>query len=139
MLVGAQKAATTSLHARLAARADYCEAPAGAGEPAHYAKEKHFFDVPERCAKGVEWYRGRFPARSSRCAFHVDATPLIAGTGWRDLLVAPGVLYTVPPPLAPAAQQVESGADPLSGQRPMCPPGAPGAARPAPAAPRAWR
>ena len=70
MIVGAQKAATTSLHERLAEHPAFCASPAAPGEPHHYTKEKHFFDHPERCSKGVRWYQSLFP-REASCSFHV--------------------------------------------------------------------
>lgn len=129
MLVGAQKAATTSLYSRLSEHPDFCVSPQRAGEAIWYAKEKHFFDHASRCSAGVSWYRSLFPpvgsptrtiaknfdgangGGDSRCAFHVDSTPLIGSAtsidgGSSSLLVASRVFYTIPAGLSSAVKLI---------------------------------
>ena len=53
LIIGAQKAGTTSLHAYLAAHPDV-------GDPV--TKEVHYFDIASE--RGIEWYRAHFPLRS---------------------------------------------------------------------------
>lgn len=106
MVVGAQKAATSSLFDRLRAHPGYCEARQHADEERHISKEKHFFDDERRCAAGAAFYTGYFARgrrRSRRpCHFFADGTPLIAGgTSLRTLLIAPIVFYTIPPAALP--------------------------------------
>ena len=75
LVVGAQKAATSSLHSLLTRRLGFAVSPAAHGEPRYFLKEKHFYDVPSRCDEGFEWYVGRyFPGQESR---YVDATPYL--------------------------------------------------------------
>ena len=53
MLIGAQKAATSSLFTNLAGHPDFCYTPSLGDEPRRYDKEKHFFDEDERCARST--------------------------------------------------------------------------------------
>src|SRR5215831_5400325 len=52
IIIGAQKAGTTWLRARLVSQPGLFMFP----------KEIHFFDVPARYARGMEWYLGHFDA-----------------------------------------------------------------------------
>jgi hypothetical protein len=140
MVIGAQKAASTSLYARLAQHPQFCLAPAVGEEPLYYTKEKHFFNEPEACARGAIYYASRFP-RNSSCSFSVDATPHISGTiniPWakfrgsaadghprkvqhgqissmvvQALLSAGRVFYTIPRPWLPSIKVVAVLRDPL--------------------------
>ena len=132
MLVGAQKAATTSLYSRLAEHPDFCPSKKREDEPIWYAKEKHFFDHASRCNAGVGWYRSLFPTVGSparrdptsvnlfdglngggnpSCGFHVDSTPLVGSAtstdgGGSNLLVASRVFYTIPVGLSSTAKLI---------------------------------
>ncbi len=68
LIVGAQKAGTTSLYEFLAAHPQII--------PNRSWKEIRFFDLPERYRLGMGWYLGNFPTRrEARGRITLDASP----------------------------------------------------------------
>ena len=63
LIIGAQRAGTTSLFRYLHAHPDVA-GPSGGDAAVWWAKETHFFD--EKFTKGVDWYRSFFPLISTR-------------------------------------------------------------------------
>jgi lipopolysaccharide transport system ATP-binding protein len=84
LIIGAQRAGTTSLYDYLCQHPDVA-GPTAAKEEAEWAKEIHFFD--DRFWRGVDWYRSFFP---------LSATRVIARRRNRDLVgleATPSYLY----------------------------------------------
>jgi Sulfotransferase domain len=63
LIIGAQRAGTTSLFRYLLAHPDVA-GPSGGDSAVWWVKETHFFD--EKYAKGVDWYRSFFPLEATR-------------------------------------------------------------------------
>jgi len=77
MILGAQKAGTTSLYQGLIKHPDLCDAKKNANELGYYSKEVHFFDIKmDRFKKGPQFYCSRFETcKHKKKALHIDCTP----------------------------------------------------------------
>jgi len=77
MILGAQKAGTTSLYQGLIQHPDLCDAKIDPNERGHFSKEVHFFDITmDRFEKGPEFYCSRFTTcQNKNKALHIDCTP----------------------------------------------------------------
>ena len=79
LLIGAQKAGTSTLSAWLTMNLGVCTSKVLKGEPAWYGKEPHFFDMDERYSQGLTLYIRKFQhcfVNQTRNATYVmDATP----------------------------------------------------------------
>lgn len=60
LIVGTQKAGTTSLYAYLSDKPYVCTPTSFEGEPRHFRKEVHFFDKQKRFNAGLQFYQRRF-------------------------------------------------------------------------------
>lgn len=67
MIIGAQKAGTTTLHNLLAQHPKVHQG---------LIKESHFFDKPENFKRGLKWYRALFPKVKSG-EHTIDSTPMM--------------------------------------------------------------
>jgi hypothetical protein len=84
LVVGAQRAGTTSLY-------QYLVAHPQVGAP--YRKEVHFFDL--HFARGVGWYRAHFPLRARRAAFARSGKRFLCGEASPYYLYHPAVAERV--------------------------------------------
>ena len=90
LLIGAQKAGTTSLAQWMFDSGDVCSAKVFPNEPDFYNKETHFFNEQKRYEQGIEFYAKRFehcskgnwkwwqlfqPGSKKKSSYIMDATP----------------------------------------------------------------
>ena len=76
LIIGAQRAGTTSLFRYLLAHPDVA-GPSGGDSAVWWVKETHFFD--EKFVKGVDWYRSFFPLAATRERYRKRGHDLQAG------------------------------------------------------------
>jgi hypothetical protein len=88
LIIGAQRAGTTSLFDNLCRHPDVA-APTASKDEVFWAKELHFFD--DRFWRGVDWYRAFFPLASSRSVARLRGADLITGEASPSYLFHPGV------------------------------------------------
>ena len=77
LILGAQRAGTTSLLNYLLRHPDVCGPAAGGHEVKWSRKEVHFFD--ERFSRGTDWYRSFFPLAASRRLARLRGGDILAG------------------------------------------------------------
>ena len=83
LIIGAQKAGTTSLYNYL--QTQQCIASAA-------RKEVHFFDRKSNLNKGLTWYRGHFPTRIEKYATqHLRLQPFLTGEATPEYLFLPHI------------------------------------------------
>ena len=83
LIIGAQKAGTTSLYNYL--QAHPCIASAA-------RKEVHFFDRKLNLNKGLTWYRGHFPTRIEKYIVHqLHSRPFLTGEATPEYLFLPHI------------------------------------------------
>ena len=82
LLIGAQKAGTTTVAHWLFSLNSMCKAQRFENEPPHYRKEVHFFNKQDRFTHGKEFYARRFEHCGSS-EFVIDATPVYARVATR--------------------------------------------------------
>lgn len=75
LIIGAQRAGTTSLYDHLRHHPDIAE-PAGGEQSVSWRKELHFFD--EKFWRGIDWYRSFFPLAASRRIARLRGSDLVA-------------------------------------------------------------
>ena len=88
LIIGAQRAGTTSLFRYLLAHPDVA-GPSGGDPAVWWAKELHFFD--EKFAKGVDWYRSFFPLSATRKRYRKRGHDLQTGEATPYYLFHPAV------------------------------------------------
>lgn len=88
LIIGAQRAGTTSLFDNLCRHPDVA-GPTATKDEVAWAKELHFFD--DGFWRGVDWYRAFFPLASSRYVARLRGADLIAGEASPSYLFHPGV------------------------------------------------
>jgi Sulfotransferase domain len=88
LIIGAQRAGTTSLFRYLLAHPDVA-GPSGGDPAVWWAKEMHFFD--EKFAKGVDWYRSFFPLSATRERYRRRGHDLQTGEATPYYLFHPAV------------------------------------------------
>jgi hypothetical protein len=88
IIIGAQRAGTTSLHDHLCHHPDVVE-PTAAKEDVAWRKELHFFD--DRFWRGLGWYRSCFPLVTSRFVARRCGGDLVAGESTPSYLFHPAV------------------------------------------------
>ena len=97
LIIGAQRAGTTSLFDYLLQHPDVC-GPLPGGEVWWSGKELHFFD--DRFWRGISWYRAFFPTVVRRRAARLRGGDLVAGEATPYYLFHPlvpeGVAATIP-------------------------------------------
>jgi hypothetical protein len=76
LIIGAQRAGTTSLFDYLSRHPDVA-APSGGEESVAWPKELHFFD--EKSWRGLDWYRSFFPTAVARRVARLRGGDLVAG------------------------------------------------------------
>jgi hypothetical protein len=86
LIIGAQRAGTTSLYHYLAAHPEVDRSTSGI-DGAAWNKELHFFD--DRFDQGLSWYRAAFPLASSRKLAEVRGRQLISGEATPYYLLHP--------------------------------------------------
>ena len=89
LVIGAQRAGTTSLFDYLLRHPDVCGPLAGGGEVMWSRKELHFFD--ERFWRGIDWYRSFFPTRPRRAIHRAFGGDLVSGEATPYYMFHPGV------------------------------------------------
>ena len=88
LVLGAQRAGTTSLFELLQAHPDF-GAPRSAYGFIHWPKELHFFD--ENFDRGLDWYRAFFPLRSTLERRRARGSDLVSGEATPTYLFHPAV------------------------------------------------
>src|SRR6188508_2786047 len=88
LIIGAQRAGTTSLFRYLLAHPDVA-GPSGGDAAVWWVKETHFFD--EKFAKGVDWYRSFFPLAATRERYRKRGHDLQAGEATPYYMFHPAV------------------------------------------------
>ena len=88
LIIGAQRAGTTSLFEHLQDHPDF-GSPRSADRSVYWAKELHFFD--ENFDKGLDWYRAFFPLHSTRERRRRRGGDLVAGEATPYYLFHPAV------------------------------------------------
>ena len=88
LVIGAQRAGTTSLFHYLSRHPDVA-APSGGETTINWPKELHFFD--ERYWRGLDWYRSFFPLELSRRLARRRGGDLVAGEATPYYLFHPAV------------------------------------------------
>jgi hypothetical protein len=74
LILGAQKAGTTTLYESLIEHPDVCQSKLEDGEPKYMQKEVHFFDDDEHYGNGPEWYNSKFSDCGGK-RVTIEATP----------------------------------------------------------------
>ena len=88
LIIGAQRAGTTSLFRYLLAHPDVA-GPSGGDAAVWWVKETHFFD--EKFTKGVDWYRSFFPLAATRERYRKRGHGLQAGEATPYYMFHPAV------------------------------------------------
>jgi lipopolysaccharide transport system ATP-binding protein len=88
LIIGAQRAGTTSLYDFLCRHPDVA-GPTAAKTDIHWAKELHFFD--DKYWLGVDWYRSFFPLAVTRAVIRRRGGDLLAGEASPSYLFHPAV------------------------------------------------
>jgi hypothetical protein len=88
MIIGAQRAGTTSLFDYLSRHPDVAE-PYGGEESVAWSKELHFFD--DKSWRGLDWYRSFFPTVAARRVARLRGRDLVAGEATPYYLFHPAV------------------------------------------------
>jgi hypothetical protein len=88
LIIGAQRAGTTSLFHYLSLHPDVAMPSPRAG-PVRWAKEPHFFD--EKFSQGLDWYRAFFPLAAARDLRRRRGGDLLAGEATPYYLFHPAV------------------------------------------------
>jgi hypothetical protein len=88
LIIGAQRAGTTSLFRYLLAHPDVA-GPSGGDSAVWWTKETHFFD--EKYTKGVDWYRSFFPLEATRARYRKRGHDLQAGEATPYYMFHPAV------------------------------------------------
>jgi Sulfotransferase domain len=88
LVVGAQRAGTTSLFDYLGRHPDVAS-PAGGEESVAWAKELHFFD--DKFWRGVDWYRSFFPTVAGQRVARLRGGDLVTGEATPYYLFHPAV------------------------------------------------
>jgi hypothetical protein len=88
LIIGAQRAGTTSLFTHLHRRPDVVK-PRNADSSIDWSKELHFFD--ENYWRGVDWYRAFFPLEATRRAARLVGRDLVSGESTPYYLFHPAV------------------------------------------------
>lgn len=88
LIIGAQRAGTTSLYDFLCRHPDVA-GPTAAKTDIHWAKELHFFD--DKYWLGVDWYRSFFPLAATRAVIRRRGGDLLAGEASPSYLFHPAV------------------------------------------------
>ncbi len=88
LIIGAQRAGTTSLFRYLLAHPDVA-GPSGGDAAVWWVKETHFFD--EKFTKGVDWYRSFFPLAATRERYRKRGHDLQAGEATPYYMFHPAV------------------------------------------------
>jgi sulfotransferase family protein len=109
LIIGAQRAGTTSLFELLRDHPDFC-APRSAYGSIQWPKELHFFD--ENFDRGLDWYRAFFPLGSTRARRRARGSDLVGGEATPTYLFHPAVPARVAATL-PAVRLVAVLRDPV--------------------------
>ena len=88
LIIGAQRAGTTSLFRYLLAHPDVA-GPSGGDAAVWWVKETHFFD--EKYSKGLDWYRSFFPLDATRQRRRKRGHDLLAGEATPYYMFHPAV------------------------------------------------
>jgi hypothetical protein len=89
LIIGAQRAGTTTLYYSLRDHREIVGPRASTREAANWSKELHFFD--KRFDRGVDWYRSFFPLEARRRLAHLRGRTMLACEATPSYLFHPAV------------------------------------------------